>query len=61
MSDAEGSGQRREQVLAGQAGIPEDYDYPFELYWELETFEAQQAFVTAVSEILGPGSIDDIT
>jgi membrane dipeptidase len=43
-----------------QAGIPEDYDYPFELYWELGTLEAQQAFVAAVSEILGPGSIDDI-
>lgn len=43
-----------------QAGIPEDYDYPFELYWELETLEAQQAFVAAVSEILGPGSIDDM-
>lgn len=43
-----------------EAGIPEDYDYPFELYWELETFEAQQAFVTAVSEILGPGSIEDM-
>jgi membrane dipeptidase len=43
-----------------EAGIPEDYDYPFELYWELESFEAQQAFVTAVSEILGPGSIEDM-
>jgi membrane dipeptidase len=32
-----------------QAGIPEDYDYPFELYWELGTLEAQQAFVAAVS------------
>ena len=43
-----------------EAGIPEDYDYPFELYWELETFEAQQAFVAAVSDILGPGSVDDM-
>jgi membrane dipeptidase len=43
-----------------EAGIPEDYDYPFELYWELDTFEEQQDFVTAVSEILGPGSIDDM-
>ncbi len=42
------------------AGIPEDYDYPFELYWELPTFEAQQAFVGAVRELLGPGSVDDM-
>ena len=43
-----------------EAGIPEDYDYPFELYWELPSFEAQQAFVAAVSEILGPGRIEDM-
>ncbi len=42
------------------AGIPQDYDYPYELYWELETFEEQQAFVTIMSEILGPGSIEDM-
>lgn len=42
------------------AGIPEDYDYPFELYWEIEEFEAQQSFVMAVSEVLGPGSVADM-
>ncbi len=41
-----------------EAGIPEDYDYPYELYWELDSVEAQQAFVTAVSTVLGPGSVD---
>ncbi len=43
-----------------EAGIPEDYDYPYELYWELETREAQSAFTGAISELLGPGSIDTL-
>jgi membrane dipeptidase len=43
-----------------EAGIPEDYDYPYELYWELETREAQRDFTGAVSELLGPGSIDSV-
>jgi membrane dipeptidase len=40
------------------AGIEADYYYPFELYWEIDDPEVQQAFLTAVSDLLGPGSID---
>ena len=43
-----------------EAGIEEDYDYPFELYWEIEDPEVQQTFVSAVSNLLGPGSVDDM-
>ena len=43
-----------------EAGIPEDYDYPYELYWELPSQEAQRAFTGKVSQILGPGRIDDM-
>jgi membrane dipeptidase len=42
------------------AEIKEDYYYPFELYWEIEDEEVQQTFLNAVSELLGPGSIDDM-
>ena len=41
-----------------EAGLPEDYLYPFELYWELEDEAVQQAFLQSVSELLGPGSVD---
>lgn len=42
------------------AGVPEDYLYPFELYWEIADPEARAAFVQSVSELLGPGSIDSM-
>lgn len=42
------------------AGVAEDYDYPFELYWEIEDPEVQQTFIAAVSELLGPGRIEDM-
>lgn len=42
------------------AGIEEDYYYPFELYWEIEDPEVQQTFLSKVSEVLGPGSVDDL-
>lgn len=42
------------------AGVEEDYLYPFELYWEIDDPEAQKVFVSAVSELLGPGSLDDM-
>ncbi len=41
-----------------KAGIKEDNYYPFELYWEIEDPEIQQAFLSEVSNLLGPGSID---
>jgi len=40
------------------AGIEEDYDYPFELYWEISDPEVQGTFISTVSNLLGPGSVD---
>ena len=40
--------------------ISEDYLYPFELYWEIKDPELQRSFLTAVSDLLGPGSVDDV-
>jgi membrane dipeptidase len=42
------------------AGIQEDFYYPFELYWEIKDESVQQKFLTTVSDLLGPGSIDDV-
>ncbi len=42
------------------AGIALDYDYPFELYWEIEDPAVQSTFLTAVSGVLGPGSVEDM-
>jgi membrane dipeptidase len=43
-----------------EAGLPEDYLYPFELYWELKDAAVKEKFLGAVSALLGPGSIDDM-
>ena len=43
-----------------EAGLPEDYDYPFELYWELDDPEVQQTYISTISDLLGPGSIDSM-
>ncbi len=40
--------------------ISEDYLYPFELYWEIKDPAVQKSFLTAVSDLLGPGSVDDM-
>jgi membrane dipeptidase len=50
----------RIRVARRAAGIEEDYYYPFELYWEIDDTEVQQTFLSAVSELLGPGSVDDM-
>jgi len=42
------------------AGIKEDSYYPFELYWEIKDPAIKQTFLTTVSELLGPGSLDDV-
>ena len=42
------------------AGVKEDYYYPFELYWEIEDPEAQQAFLSSVRALLGPGRMEDM-
>ncbi len=42
------------------AGIEEDYDYPFELYWEIPDTDVQSTFINTVSGLLGPGSVEDM-
>ncbi len=42
------------------AGIPLDYDYPFELYWEIDDPEVQSTYINSVRDILGPGSVKDL-
>ncbi len=43
-----------------EAGVKEDYLYPFELYWEIDDPEAQAAFLGSVSSLLGPGRLEDM-
>ena len=43
-----------------EAGLPDKYDYPYELYWEIEGYENQVAYTSAISEILGPGDVEAI-
>jgi len=40
------------------AGLPDEYDYPYELYWELDDPAVQSTYISAIRGILGPGSID---
>ena len=40
------------------AGLPDAYDYPYELYWELPTMAEQLAYTSAISDILGPGDVE---
>ena len=47
-------------LFRSAAGIEEDYYYPFELYWEIDDAEIQSTFLNAVSDLLGPGSLDDL-
>ncbi len=42
------------------AGVKEDYLYPFELYWEMDDPEVQATFLSTVSNLLGPGSLEDM-
>jgi membrane dipeptidase len=42
------------------AGIPEDYYYPFELYWEIKDSAIQMAFLKSVSELLGSVTLEDM-
>ncbi len=51
---------RRIRDVRTAHGLPQKYDYPFELYWEIEGMDAQRAYTGAISELLGPGSADVI-
>ena len=57
-SDAALDTQIRAARLTAQ--IKEDYYYPFDLYWEITDETVQRTFLTTVSDLLGPGSLDDM-
>jgi len=42
------------------AGISVEYNYPFELYWEIDDLAERSAFTTAVSELLGPATTENM-
>lgn len=42
------------------AGLPEVYDYPYELYWEIEDTEVQRVYIDTISALLGGGSIEQL-
>lgn len=43
-----------------EAGVSEEYSYPFELYWEIEDLAERSAFTTAVSDLLGPATVENM-
>ena len=45
-------------ALRVAAGISEEYNYPFELYWEIDDLAQRSVFTAAVSELLGPATTD---
>ena len=47
-------------ALRVAAGISIEYNYPFELYWEIDDLTERSAFTAAVSELLGPASTDNM-
>ncbi|MEP3224373.1 MAG: membrane dipeptidase [Parasphingorhabdus sp.] len=42
------------------AGLPDAYSYPYELYWEIPDAQDRQAFLKAMRAIIGPGSLDQL-
>ncbi len=40
------------------AGLPDAYSYPYELYWEIPDLDKRQAFLRAMRNVIGPGSVD---
>ncbi len=43
-----------------KAGLPEEYSYPYELYWELEDPEDRRAFLVQMRSTIGRGSVSDM-
>jgi membrane dipeptidase len=46
------------KTLRREAGISEEYNYPFELYWEIDDPAESAAFTAAVSDLMGPATVD---
>lgn len=41
-------------------GLPKQYSYPYELYWEIAEPSAKKAFLTQMRSVIGPGSVADM-
>lgn len=40
-----------------EADLPEAYDYPYELYWEIKDKEVKKNYLTKITELLGPTKV----
>lgn len=50
----------RIKAVRRNAGISEQYSYPFELYWEIKDPAKKMAFLQAMSGTLGPAYVKDL-
>lgn len=48
------------RTVRSKAGLPEEYSYPYELYWELEDPAAQRAFLLEMRSTIGRGNVSDM-
>ncbi|MCE7998234.1 MAG: dipeptidase [Rhodobiaceae bacterium] len=48
------------RAVRTKAGLPEEYSYPYELYWELEDPAAQRAFLLEMRSTIGRGGVADM-
>ena len=48
------------RAVRKQSGIDEDYLYPFELYWEIDDIDLKKDFLTRISTLLGPISLNEM-
>lgn len=46
------------QAARAEAGIPIDFDYPYELYWEITDSSIKIKFLETVTGLLGPATVD---
>ena len=46
------------RAIRRDAGVDEDYLYPFELYWEIEDPEIKTKFLGGIRRLLGPINLD---
>ena len=48
------------RAVRKESGIDEDYLYPFELYWEIDDIDLKKDFLTRISTLLGPISLNEM-
>ncbi|PCJ19685.1 MAG: dipeptidase [SAR86 cluster bacterium] len=44
--------------LRREAGISEEYNYPYDLYWEIEDPADAAAYIAAASDLMGPATVE---